>query len=185
MSRLRTVLGAWLTRTPISTRVDVSTTKRASQVAATIQGPIIEFASAAGPPPGLNVNPSPVLPYFHLRSDGFWHLLPVPGQEAALAQLRQVSAMLQLKTLVLGVALDPALSDLLSASSTRAELRRVLLAAYLTPDARSRVVEAAQLVDDTLEHGQHLPGRVHERFALDAPTGGQQYRAEARSAAFQ
>jgi putative restriction endonuclease len=127
---------------------------------------------------------NPVLPYFHLRSDGFWHLLPVPGQEAALAQLRQVSAMVQLKALVLGVALDPALYDLLSASSTRAELQRVLLATYFTPDARSRLVEAAQLVDDTLQYGQHLLGRVHERFALEAHTVDQQYRAEARSVAF-
>jgi putative restriction endonuclease len=127
---------------------------------------------------------NPVLPYFHLRSDGFWHLLPVPGQEATLAQLRQVSAITQLKALVLGVALDPALYDLLSAASSRAELRRVLLETYFTPEARSRVAEAAQLVGDTLQYGQTLLGRVHERFALEAPTADQQYRAEARSVAF-
>jgi putative restriction endonuclease len=90
----------------------------------------------------------------------------------------------QLKTIVLGVALDPALFDLLSAASSRAELRRVLLETYFTPEARSRVVEAAQLVDDTLQYGQRLLGRVHERFALEAPTADQQYRAEARSVAF-
>ena len=127
---------------------------------------------------------NPVLPYFHLRSDGFWHLLPVPGQEAALAQLRQISAVVQLKALVLGVALDPALYDLLSAAASQAELRHVLLETYFTRDAQSRLIEAAQLVGDTLQYGQRLLGRVHERFALEAPAVDQQYRAEARSVAF-
>ena len=127
---------------------------------------------------------NPVLPYFHLRSDGFWHLLPVPGQEAALAQQRQLSSIAQLKALVLGVALDPALYDLLCTPVSRAELRRVLLETYFVPDARSRLMEAAQLVGDTLQYGQRLLGRVHERFALEAPAADQQYRVEARSVAF-
>jgi putative restriction endonuclease len=92
--------------------------------------------------------------------------------------------MAQLKTLILGAALDPVLYHLLSDPSSRAELRRVLLETYFTPDARSRLIEAAQLVDDTLQYGQKLLGRVHERFALDAPAADQQYRLEARSVAF-
>jgi len=130
-------------------------------------------------PPG-----NPVLPYFHLRSDGFWHWLPVPGQEAALTQVRQVSSITQLKAVVLGVALDPALYDLLGSAASRGELQRVLLDTYFTPDARSRLMEAAQLVGDTLQYGQRLLGRVHERFALEAPAADQQYRAEARSITF-
>ncbi len=127
---------------------------------------------------------NPVLPYFHLQSDGFWHLLPVPGQETALSQLRQVSSVTQLKAHVLGAALDPALYDLLCTEAGQTELRRVLLETYFTPDARSRLVEAAQLVNDTLRYSERLLGRVRERFALEAPGADQQYRTEARLVAF-
>ena len=95
-----------------------------------------------------------------------------------------MSSITQLKALVLGVALDPALYELLGTAASRAELRHVLLETYFTPDARSRLMEAAQLVGDTLQYGQRLLGRVHERFALEAPAADQQYRVEARSVAF-
>ena len=62
---------------------------------------------------------NPVLPYFYLRSDGFWHVLRVPGQEAPLASQRQLSSIAQLKALALGAALDPALYDQLGIASSR------------------------------------------------------------------
>ena len=50
---------------------------------------------------------SPLLPFFHLKSEGFWHLLPVPGQEDVLKQTREIGSITQLHALVLGAALDP------------------------------------------------------------------------------
>ena len=127
---------------------------------------------------------NPVLPFFHLKSDGFWHLLPVPSNEVALIQHREISSIAQLQLLVLGAASDPALYSALCSPIDRAQLRGVLLETYFTPDVRSRLLDATKLVDDTLQYGQKLLGRVRERFALEAPTADQQYRVEARSVTF-
>src|SRR4051812_49110780 len=41
-----------------------------------------------------------VYPFFHLRSEGFWHLVPQPGKETILAHTRQITSAAQLKSLV-------------------------------------------------------------------------------------
>lgn len=127
---------------------------------------------------------SPLLPYFHLKSDEFWHLIPVPGQESTLKQTREVGSMTQLQALVLGAALDPALYDLLGAEGTRGELRRILFETYFVPEVRAGLVEASRVLSDSLHYGQALLGRVQERFMLEAPAADQRYRTEARSVAF-
>jgi putative restriction endonuclease len=56
------------------------------------------------------------LPFFHLRSSGFWHLIPQPGKEAALEATRQVDTLSQLNKLILGARLD---IDLFSVNGLR------------------------------------------------------------------
>jgi hypothetical protein len=51
---------------------------------------------------GSERNTNPLLPYSHLQSDGVWHLIPVPGMEQALAAVRHVRSLGQLRHLVLG-----------------------------------------------------------------------------------
>ena len=43
------------------------------------------FALVAGP----GDHPNPYFPFFHLRSEGFWHPQPLPGREAALETMRE------------------------------------------------------------------------------------------------
>ena len=126
----------------------------------------------------------PLLPFFYLKSDGFWHLLPVPGQENALAQMREIGSMAQLQTLVLGAALDPDLYEMLQEAASRAELRRALLETYFEAPVRVRLIQAGEVLGESLHYGQTLLGRVQERFVLEAPTADQRYHTEARSVAF-
>jgi putative restriction endonuclease len=53
------------------------------------------------------------LPFFHLRSSGFWHLQAKPGMEPALTATRQVDTLNQLGKLILGARLDNDLFQLL------------------------------------------------------------------------
>lgn len=127
---------------------------------------------------------SPLLPYFYLKSDGFWHLIPVPGQESGLTQTREIGSVTQLQALVLGVALDPALYELLGSEGSRGELRRILFESYFIPEVRAPLVEASRVLSDSLHYGQALLGCVQERFMLEAPGSDQHYRTEARSVTF-
>lgn len=74
------------------------------------------------------------LPFFHLRSSGFWHLEPRPGMEEALRVVRQVDTQAHLERLVLGARLDDALCTLMHLTSARILLRETLLKAYFAPE---------------------------------------------------
>ncbi len=84
---------------------------------------------------------NPVLPFFHLHRDGFWHLVPVPGKEQVLADMPQIRSIGPLRQLVLGVTLDGALFEMLLDEGSRDELRRVLIETYFAPEVRPELVE--------------------------------------------
>lgn len=74
------------------------------------------------------------MPFFHLQSDGFWHLLPNPGQETTLAALRRIDGMSQLREVILGAKLDDELFNLLQTEHGRSQLRHVLITTYFAPE---------------------------------------------------
>ena len=74
------------------------------------------------------------MPFFHLRSEGFWHLVPRPGQEAALAAVKSISALSQLHELLLGARLDEELYALLGTVDGREQLRAALIDTYFAAE---------------------------------------------------
>jgi predicted restriction endonuclease len=44
---------------------------------------------------------NPTLPFFHLRSEGFWHLVPRPGMEATLGSAAQIRSAARLREIAL------------------------------------------------------------------------------------
>ncbi len=85
------------------------------------------------------------MPFFHLRSEGFWHLLPQPGMEAVLAAKRRTDGLKQLRQLVLGARLDDALYQLLQDEQSRSLLRTTLIQTYFAPELHPRLVERGQI----------------------------------------
>jgi putative restriction endonuclease len=81
------------------------------------------------------------MPFFHLQSDGFWHLLPQPGQEATLATLRRIDSMSQLREVLQGAKLDDALFDLLQTEHGRSQLRHVLITTYFAPELQEALLK--------------------------------------------
>ena len=71
------------------------------------------------------------LPFFHLKSSGFWHLLPRPESELSLAATRQVDTLSQLNKLILGASLDDELFQLMTIEESRNALRTSLIKTYL------------------------------------------------------
>lgn len=85
------------------------------------------------------------LPFFHLRSSGFWHLVPQPGQETTLQTTRQVDTLSQLGRLILGARLDETLYTLCQNPETRDALRTLLIQTYFAPEAHPALREQSQL----------------------------------------
>ena len=76
------------------------------------------------------------LPFFHLRRDGFWHLLPQPGKEAIVAAISQIRYVNQLRELVIGAQLDEELYQLLRDENSRERLRALVIETYFAPELR-------------------------------------------------
>jgi putative restriction endonuclease len=85
------------------------------------------------------------LPFFHLKSDGFWHLVPRPGKESFLAAVRQIRSVNQLQETVLGARLDDELYALLCVEESRNLLRTVLIETYFAPEIQHALVEQSAI----------------------------------------
>jgi putative restriction endonuclease len=116
------------------------------------------------------------LPFFHLRSSGFWHLLPFPGQETALDLARQVNTLNQLGKLILGVRLDEELFNLLQVSETRNALRMALIQTYFSQDYHSVLMHLGDVNLQTFEYSQHLIEQARQQ-AKETPGEENAYQA--------
>lgn len=76
------------------------------------------------------------LPFYHLRSDGFWHLVPDAGKKSTPKSSRRSLSVL--KTVVSGATLDEELHKLFSTPRWADHLRSVLITTYFSPELHSR-----------------------------------------------
>ena len=82
------------------------------------------------------------LPFYHLTSDGFWHLRTWPGLEVLLNKSHSIRSFGHLREVVQYACLDEALWQLLAEPVSRAALRATLLQRYF-PQTQFRYRPAA------------------------------------------
>ena len=79
----------------------------------------------------------PIYPYFHLRSDGFWHHRLKPGQSESYSRLSTVTTRSQVDQHIAYAYLDDELFELLDNHTVRELLRAALLESMtITPEER-------------------------------------------------
>lgn len=104
------------------------------------------------------------LPFFHLRSSGFWHLLPQPGQEAVLEATRQVDTLSGLSKLILGARLDDELFQLLQVAESRNALRTILIQTYFAPEYHSILLDLGEISLQASLYSQRLIEQARKRI---------------------
>lgn len=122
-------------------------------------------------------------PFFHLRSEGFWRLLPKPGYETHVARARSIQSIARLREATFGARLDEALYELLSTEDGREALRRVLVDTYFAPEMHVHLLaqgvvntHAARYADELIKHAT---GELHEispDYAAETPIRDQGFR---------
>ncbi len=124
-----------------------------------------------------------VFPFYHLKSEGFWHLVAVPGQEQSLNHsIRSIS---QLRMSVLGAKFDDELFSELNNPSSCDTLRRVLIETYFSPNTRPKLVKVGTITSQSFEYSRELLVRTRRRFQIEeAPEVDEQYYTESRSTGF-
>jgi putative restriction endonuclease len=96
------------------------------------------------------------LPFFHLRSSGFWHLAPVPGEEAVVKQARQIDTLTRLRKIILGVQLDDELYELLQSKENRIIFRTAIIQSYFADQFHTLLFEQGQLNIEAFHYGEKL-----------------------------
>jgi len=124
------------------------------------------------------------LPFFHLRSDGFWYLVPRPGQEAVLAAIRQIRHVSQLRDVVLGARLDDDLYTLLCAEGARNLLRAVLIETYFALEVQPSLVEQGVVNAEAFRYSQSLLERARKQQIKEGEMGEEGYQSAARDQGF-
>lgn len=123
------------------------------------------------------------LPFFHLRTSPFWHLVPQSGQEEILKTTRQVDTLTQLNQLILGATLDNELFQLLRVGSNRSALRSVLVQAYFSPECQPVLIAQSETNWQSFLYSQELI--KHGKSELkDAVTEDEAYKSEVRDQGF-
>lgn len=84
------------------------------------------------------------LPFFHLKSDGFWHLVPHPDQEEPLESIQQISGPNELTRNFEGAYLDEDLYQIIQIEELRCQLRQTLVQTYFSVDAQTQLLKLFQ-----------------------------------------
>lgn len=101
------------------------------------------------------------LPFFHLQSEGFWHLRTLPGRELALTSSHSIKSFTHLKEVVDFAYLDQDLFSLLRNAHTRQILNQILLDTYF-PNVS---LQPDQLIDEIVHQILHEQPAIYKTKA--------------------
>ncbi len=106
------------------------------------------------------------LPFFHLRSDGFWNLVPVAGCESELSHMRKATSYVELRRTVRHAALDEDFWEVLQDAKMRQQLRRALVGVYFDHSERQVLSKTESERRAVCQYRQTLLSRSPRRFTL-------------------
>ena len=112
--------------------------------------------------------PNLALPFFHLKSDGFWHLHANAGYETALKVTTQIKTVSRLREIVASASFDDELFLLLTNTHDREVIRQTLIDTYFADfkaDIESLITEGQQID----AYRQALLWQVKQTFASLQP----------------
>ena len=116
------------------------------------------------------------LPFFHLRSSKFWHLVPQPGQETTLASATRGYSLGQLQRMLLGARLDEALFDLLQTQEARDMLRTMIIQTYFAKEFHQALYEQGELNLGAYLYSQYLIEQAQHALHETAPKDDEKVR---------
>ena len=123
------------------------------------------------------------LPFFHLKSDGFWHLHPNPGQKKVLEGARQIRSISGVQEVIAYASLDDDLFVLLTDAGSREIIRQTLISTYFS-NFRQKIESLITERQEIGEYGQLLIQEVEHPFSFQKPTAPTPKEEPIRSAGF-
>lgn len=109
------------------------------------------------------------LPFFHLKSDGFWHLLPNAGYEKSFKLIRHIKSSYQIRDMVKYAYLDIELFELLSSDKNRTTFRRLIINDYFDHEERKRLLQAINLSREAMKYERLLIAEASAPYSANKP----------------
>lgn len=122
------------------------------------------------------------LPFFHLKSEKFWHLLPRPGKETYVESVRQIRSLNELQETIFGAKLDEDLYALLRLQPSRDELRRVLIEKYFAPEAQAALLNQGVVNQESYQYSNTLLKQAKDKLFREGAF--QEYQSASRDQGF-
>lgn len=124
------------------------------------------------------------LPFFHLKSDGFWHLMPQPGKEAIVEAISQIRSVTKLRELVIGAKLHEELYQLLQNKVSREQLRALVIETYFAPELRPGIMEQGIINLEAYSYSENLLEQARKQKSAESLLFEQAVRPAARDQGF-
>jgi putative restriction endonuclease len=105
------------------------------------------------------------LPFFHLRSDSFWHLVPKPGKQGVLEDAAQIRSLARLQDAVIGTRLD---DKTLRASPGTGGSRCASVRPHrdlFSPELRPSLIEQGAINNEAIRYSEELLRRDQHEVA--------------------
>lgn len=125
-----------------------------------------------------------VMPFFHLQSEGFWHLIAQRGKEAVLMAAYRPQSIGKLQEIILGAKLDDELYTLLHVEESRNVLRTVLIETYFTPQVQTILVEQGAVNLEAFHYSQELLRNDQSLWIKEHLASEEEYKPAARDQGF-
>lgn len=121
------------------------------------------------------------LPFFHLRSDGFWHLIP-RHENGRIGS--QITSMVRLREEILGSRLDEDLYNLCLSEENRNRLRDVLIETYFSPETRRVLREQISINYGAFAYSEELLNHPEDPKVRETLPAEEAYRPAIRDQGF-
>ena len=131
----------------------------------------------------IDRKPDIVLPFFHLKSSGFWHLHPNAGYEKVLSIASRIRSTSRLREVIAYVSLDDDLFVLLTVPHDREVLRQTVIRTYL-PDFKQIIEEILSETEQISAYREELLRRVEHTFSTQKPIESVETEEPIRTAGF-
>ena len=131
----------------------------------------------------LTQTSSIAFPFFHLKNEPFWELVPVPGKEPELAVIKNISSVSQLRAVALGAKLDDDLFLLLQQPESRNALRQVVLESCFSQEAQTALLEQVTINAEAFSSNVELEQMAHMPLVKEI-VDSDKYKPAARDQGF-
>ena len=131
----------------------------------------------------IDRKPDIALPFFHLKSEGFWHHHPNAGYEKVLNIASRIRSTSHLREVVAYASLDDDLFTLLTVPHDREVLRQTLIRTYL-PDSKQIIEGILSETEQIGAYREELLRCVEHTFSTQNPIESVQTEEPIRTAGF-